>query len=208
VATEIIRPGITEREVSRRVRFASEVLGGEGESFPNIIASGPNSSIPHHHPGDRVLQRGDVVTVDLGAIVDGYCSDLTRNFFIGPPSPELERVYTTVLEANNAAIAAIRPGMTGQEADAVARAIINAAGYGDYFGHGLGHGVGLEIHEAPRLSPLADDTPLAAGHIVTIEPGVYIPDLGGVRIEDYAVVTEVGAEVLSRYPKHLAVLDV
>lgn len=206
-AFSLLRPGTRERDISRAIRFSSEELGGSGESFANIVASGPNSSVPHHHPGERLLAPGDAVTVDLGGIVDGYCSDLTRNPFLGKPVPELERVYNVVLEANLAAVAAIRPGMTGVEVDAVARDIIETAGYGAYFGHGLGHGVGLEIHENPRLSPQAGDSPLVAGNIVTIEPGIYIPGLGGVRIEDYILLGEEGAEVLSTFPRELTVLD-
>lgn len=207
-AFSLLRPGASERDISRAIRFSSEELGGEGESFSNIVASGPNSSVPHHHPGGRLLAEGDAVTVDLGGIVEGYCSDLTRNPFLGRPAKELERVYQVVLEANQAAIAAIRPGMTGVEVDAIAREIIDTAGFGAYFGHGLGHGVGLEIHEAPRLSPMADDTPLVEGNVVTIEPGVYIPGLGGVRIEDYILLGRDGAEVLSSFPRELTVLDV
>ncbi|MCC5875886.1 MAG: aminopeptidase P family protein [Candidatus Sumerlaeia bacterium] len=207
-AFSLLRPGASEQDISRAIRFSSEELGGEGESFSNIVASGTNSSVPHHHPGPRLLAEGDAVTVDLGGIVDGYCSDLTRNPFLGHVPKEMERVYQVVLEANEAAIAAIRPGMTGVEVDAIAREIIDTAGYGAYFGHGLGHGVGLEIHEGPRLSPMADDTPLVAGNVVTIEPGVYIPGLGGVRIEDYILLGENGAEILSRFPRELAVLDV
>lgn len=206
LAQEHARPGTTERELSRRIRFAAEELGGSGESFPNIVASGPNTSRPHHHPGDRALCRGDVLTIDLGGIVDGYCSDLTRSPFLGSVDAELEKIHATVLRANEAAIAAIRPGMTGAEVDAVAREVIDSAGYGQYFGHGLGHGVGLEIHEAPRLSPSADSTPLEPGNVVTIEPGIYVPGLGGVRIEDYVLLTTGGADVLSRSPKDLRVL--
>lgn len=206
LAQERARPGVTERELSRLIRFSSEELGGSGESFPNIVASGPNSSVPHHHPGARTLAAGDALTLDMGAIVEGYCSDLTRNPFIGSVSPELEKVYATVLRANEAAISAIRPGMTGPEVDAIARDVIDSAGYGAYFGHGLGHGVGLEIHEAPRLSPSADSHRLEAGNIVTIEPGIYVPGLGGVRIEDYVLLTEGGAEVLSKAPRDLCVL--
>ena len=205
-AMERARPGVVEKDLSRAIRFSSEELGGDGESFPNIIASGPNSSSPHHHPGVRALAAGDALTIDLGGVVDGYCSDLTRNPFIGKPVAELEKIYNLVLEANRAAIDAIRPGMTGIEIDAIAREIIEKAGYGTYFGHGLGHGVGLEIHEAPRLSPMAKSTRLMAGNIVTIEPGIYVPGLGGVRIEDYVLLTDQGAEVLSASPKELRVL--
>lgn len=203
-----IAPGITEREISRRLRVAVEELGGERESFSNIVASGPNASRPHHHPGDRPLAEGDVVTVDLGAVFEGYCSDLTRNFFLGNPDPRLEEIYYVCREANEKAIAAIRPGMTGPEVDAVAREVIAAAGYGEYFGHGLGHGVGLEIHESPRLSPAGGRYLLQEGNIVTIEPGIYLPGVGGVRIEDYVLLNEDGAEVLSRFPKDMRIIPV
>ncbi len=205
-AMALLVTGADERTISRRIRFLSEELGGEGESFPNIVASGRNSSRPHHQPGRRKLRAGDPVTIDLGAIVDGYCSDLTRTPVLGRVSRRFEKIYEVCLGANQAAIKAIRPGLTGREVDAVAREFIATAGYGEYFGHGLGHGVGIDIHEEPRLSPRANDYRLEAGNVVTIEPGIYIPGFGGVRIEDYLVLEPNGARILSRAPKSLAVL--
>ncbi|CAN5271821.1 Xaa-Pro peptidase family protein [soil metagenome] len=203
-----LKVGAREDDISRGIRNSSEELGGEGESFPCIVASGANSSRPHHHGGARKLKRGDVVTVDLGGIVDGYCSDLTRTVALGAASKTFQRIYEVCLAANEAAIAKLRPGMTGVEVDQIARQVIENAGYGEYFGHGLGHGVGLEIHEAPTLSPRATDYKLRPGNIVTIEPGIYIPGDCGVRIEDYAVITARGCEVLSRAPKQLQVLSI
>ena len=205
-AMTLLKPGTTELVISQSVRFQAERLGASAESFRNIIASGPNSSRPHHHPGRRKLRKGDPVTVDLGVIYEGYCSDLTRTPVLGKPSRKFEEIYYVCLAANQEAIKAIRPGMTGAEADQVARNVIEEAGYGEYFGHGLGHGVGLQIHEEPRLSPRATKYALEPGNIVTIEPGIYLPGVGGVRIEDYAVVTERGAQVLSRSPKQLRII--
>lgn len=206
-ALTLLKPGVVESDVSRKIRFASEELGGEGESFSNIVASGPNSSRPHHRGGSRKMKVGDPVTVDLGALKDGYCSDLTRTPVIGKVSKKFEEIYNVCLAANEAAIKAAKPGMTGIELDEVAREVIRTAGYEAEFGHGLGHGVGLEIHEAPTLSPRADKKfKLEAGNIVTIEPGIYIPGFGGVRIEDYILLIDKGSQVLSKAPKHLQVL--
>ena len=205
VAQLYARAGVTEKELSRRIRFASEELGGSGESFSNIVASGPNSSKPHHKPSDRQFQSGDFLTLDLGAIFEGYCSDLTRNPVIGKPSAELERMYAVCLEAQEAAVAACKAGKTGKELDTLAREIITERGYGEYFVHGLGHGVGLEIHENPRLSQSSVDT-LMAGDIVTVEPGIYVPGVGGVRIEDLLLVREDDSLVLSHSPKRFTVL--
>ncbi len=205
LAMENLKPGITEWQLSKIIRRGSEDLGGEGESFENIVASGTNSSRPHHRGSTRKIRVGDMVTVDLGGIVDGYCSDLTRAVMVGKNNKKFEEIYNVCLAANEAAIKGIRPGMTSKEADALARDVIKSAGFGEYFGHGLGHGVGLEIHEGPRLSPEGKHI-LAPGHIITIEPGIYIPGFGGVRIEDYAVVTDKGVKVLSKSPKNYTVL--
>ncbi|MDX2175604.1 MAG: Xaa-Pro peptidase family protein [Candidatus Sumerlaeia bacterium] len=205
LAVETARAGMPESELSKAIRRASEDLGGTGESFENIVASGPNSSSPHHTPGKRKLKSGDPVTVDLGGVVEGYCSDLTRTFAIGKASKKFTEIYGVCLEANEAAIAGIRPGMTGKEADALARNAIEKAGFGEYFGHSLGHGVGIEIHEQPRLATTSADI-LEPGMVITIEPGIYIPGVGGVRIEDLAVVTAKGVAVLSKTPKNLLVV--
>lgn len=203
-----LRVGITELEVARGIRFSSETLGGEGESFECIVASGPNSSRPHHRGGPRKLRKGDPITLDLGGRYGGYCSDLTRNAVLGKVDPEYQKIYDICLASNEAGIKAVRAGVTGVEVDAIAREVIERAGYGQYFGHGLGHGVGLEIHEDPRLSKRATDYKLEPGNIVTIEPGIYLPGKFGVRIEDYALVTEKGCEVLSRAPKQLQIIPV
>lgn len=203
-----LQPGLSELQLSQFVRRNAEDLGGEKESFENIIAFGPNSSRPHHHPGPRKLKVGDVVTVDLGVLYQGYCSDLTRTVAVGKAAKWFEDIYDATLRANEAALREIRPGMTGVEGDAIAREVINQAGYGEYFGHGLGHSVGLEIHEDPRLSPRANNYKLRPGNIVTIEPGIYIPGKGGVRIEDYALITEKGCVALSKAPKQLRVIPV
>ncbi len=205
LALKSLRVGMTELELSRIIRRGAEDLGGEEESFKNIVASGPNASKPHHRGSNRRIRRGDMVTIDLGGVYKGYCSDLTRTVCVGPPGKRFEHIYNVCLAANEAAIRGIRPGMRGEEADALAREVIVRAGLGEYFGHGLGHGVGLEIHEAPRLS-MESKAVLKPGHIVTIEPGIYIPGFGGVRIEDYALVTEKGCRVLSKSPKDLTVL--
>ncbi len=209
LALEQARPGLREDLLSRKIRFAAEELGGEGESFPNIVASGPNSSRPHHQPSARRLRKGEPLKVDLGGVYKGYCSDITRTPVLGGSAPAgFEEIYEVCLQANQAAVKGLRPGMTGAEVDAIAREVIAEAGYGEYFGHGLGHGVGLEIHEAPTLGPRATKQRLEAGNVVTIEPGIYIPGRYGVRIEDYCVVTEEGAKVLSRFPRKLQVIPV
>lgn len=205
-AIGLLAPGITEAGLSQSVRFHAEILGGSGESFSNIIGGGPNTSRPHHHPGTRRFRKNEPVTIDLGVIHDGYCSDLTRTPVLGKPSAKFARIYEVCLAANEAAIKGLRPGMTGVEVDKIARDVITEAGFGQYFGHGLGHGVGLEIHEEPRLSPRAGDYKLEPGNIVTIEPGIYLPGECGVRIEDYAVVTKSGAQVLSKSPKGLRLI--
>lgn len=197
--------GTTEADLSRRIRQAAEDLGGQGESFTNIVASGPNSSRPHHKPSDRALQPGDFLTVDLGAVYQGYCSDLTRNPVIGKASSQLETMYAVCLEAQQAGVKACRAGKTGKEVDSEVREIIERKGFGEYFVHGTGHGVGLEIHESPRLSQSSGDT-LQAGNIVTVEPGIYIPGVGGVRIEDLLLVTDAEPLVLSHSPKNFTVL--
>ncbi|MCL6581793.1 MAG: Xaa-Pro peptidase family protein [Firmicutes bacterium] len=201
----LIRPGIAERDIALEVEYRMRKLGADGAAFPTIVASGPRAALPHGRASDKTLAAGELVTVDMGAVVRGYCSDLTRTFIIGPLGAEEERVYRLVLEAQEKALAAIRPGMTGREADAVARDVIVAAGHGEHFGHGLGHAVGLAVHESPRLSPTSDRV-LEAGHVVTVEPGVYVSGWGGVRIEDLVVLRAGEVEVLSRFPKKLMVL--
>ncbi|MBI1289967.1 M24 family metallopeptidase [bacterium] len=205
-AIDRIKVGMTEKELSRTIRILMEELGGERESFSNIVASGPNSSHPHHQAEARRFRKGEPITIDLGGIVGGYCSDLTRTPVLGKPTDQFVRIYDVTLEAQQAAIAALKPGMNGRDVDAIARNVITEAGFGEFFGHGLGHGVGLEIHENPRLSPRAGDYLLEPGNIVTVEPGIYIPGECGVRIEDYVLITEDGCEVLSKSPRRLRII--
>lgn len=197
-----IRSGQSESSIAARLEMEMKLRGASGPSFQTIVAGRANSSKPHAVPGATKTMRGQSLLIDFGAKVGGYCSDLTRTFALGRWPKELGAIYEVVLEAQLAAIAAIRPGVTGREVDAVARGIIEEAGYGPRFGHGLGHGIGLNIHEDPRLSKLSDDV-LEAGMVVTVEPGVYIPGLGGVRIEDDILITERGTRVLSTLPKDL-----
>jgi Xaa-Pro aminopeptidase len=198
--------GRSEREIAWRLRELLHAHGADELSFETIVASGVNGALPHAHPTDRIVERGTLVTIDWGVRIDGYCSDCTRTISTGSLPPELRRAYDVCLEAQKRACANIKAGLTGVEADALAREPITAAGFGDSFGHGLGHGVGLAVHEAPRLSTESTDT-LEVGHIVTIEPGIYLTGLGGVRIEDLAVVREDGVELLTAFPKELIELS-
>lgn len=192
--------GRTERDVALAAEARMRELGAEDPSFPAIVASGPNGALPHAVPGDRVIGAGEYVTIDMGAIVDGYCSDCTRTLVEGDPDPAQKQVYDLVLASQLAALDAIRPGAHGREVDAISREPIAEAGYGERYGHGLGHGVGIEVHEPPRLSKRSDDT-LLVGDVVTVEPGIYIPGEYGVRIEDLVVVAEDGYRNLSSRPK-------
>jgi Xaa-Pro aminopeptidase len=195
--------GRSERELAWRLRQLMHAHGVDELSFDTAIAAGANGSKPHADPGEAIVGEHTLVVADFGARVDGYCSDCTRTVSTGKNlSKELRRAYDVCLEAQLAACDGIRPGITGHEADAIARTIIADAGYGDEFGHGLGHGVGLEIHEAPRLARESEDV-LEPGNIVTIEPGIYLAGVGGVRIEDLAVVRENGVQLLTSFPKEL-----
>jgi Xaa-Pro aminopeptidase len=197
--------GKTEREVADY--FEAKVRGFGGTlSFDTIVAAGPNGAQPHAEPGPRVIERGELVVFDMGAKLDGYCSDGTRTYATGDPGEEGRAVYETVLAAQLASLEAIRPGETGEDVDKVARRVIDDAGHGEHFGHGLGHGVGLDIHEGPRLSLRSDDV-LAENEVVTVEPGIYLAGNLGVRIEDLVVVTADGIENLSSLPKDLTVVD-
>lgn len=199
--------GRTEREVALDLEFEIRRQGAEGVAFEFIVVSGANSSLPHGVPGDKKIEKGDFITMDFGAKVDGYCSDMTRTVIVGEPNDRQREIYNTVLKAQLASLATIAPDVLCRDADAAARDVITAAGYGDRFGHGTGHGVGVQIHEQPRLSPAAPaDMRLAVGHLVTVEPGIYIPGEGGVRIEDMAVVTPDGCENLTKSPKELIIL--
>lgn len=197
--------GRTEREVARAATARIRELGAE-PSFPAIVAAGENGALPHAEPGEREIRSGDLVVWDMGALLDGYCSDCTRTYATGEPGDEAREVYGLVHEAQAAALEAVKPGVSGKEADAIARKVIKAAGHGDHFGHGLGHGVGLEVHEGPRLSTTSEDE-VREGNVVTVEPGVYVPGSFGVRIEDLVVLERNGVRNLSGLPKELTLVD-
>jgi Xaa-Pro aminopeptidase len=197
--------GRTEREVARAAEARIRELGAD-PSFPAIVAAGPNGALPHAEPGERQIEPGELVVFDMGARLDGYCSDGTRTFATGDPGEEARAVYEAVREAQAAALGAVKGGAEGEAVDAVARKVIDDAGHGDRFGHGLGHGVGLEVHEAPRVSPRSEDV-LEPGEVVTIEPGIYLPGKLGVRIEDLVVVTDDGHRNLSALPKELQLVE-
>jgi Xaa-Pro aminopeptidase len=199
--------GRTERDVAIELELRMRRLGAQAPSFPSIVASGEHGALPHAEPRDVAIERGVLVTIDWGAYLDGYCSDCTRTYATGPLFEEAQATYELVLSAQEAALAAVHTGVSGREVDGVARAIIEEAGHAEHFGHGVGHGVGMEIHEVPRLSRTASDEPLRAGNVVTVEPGVYIPERLGVRIEDLAVVSDNGAERLTSLPKELTTVE-
>jgi Xaa-Pro aminopeptidase len=200
-----LRPGMTEKQVARMVEIYL-LEHADGSSFPSIVASGPNASIPHAVPSDRVISAGEGIKIDIGARWRGYCSDMTRTVCLGQPrDAKLVELHALVLEAQEHAEQHVRPGMTGREGDALARDVIARAGFGDSFTHGLGHGIGLEVHEPPSLSQLRGQQPLEPGMVFSVEPGVYLPGWGGVRIEDLVVLEEGGARVLCHSPKTLIV---
>jgi len=201
-----LRPGRTERQVARDLEWAMFEHGAEAVSFETIVATGAHSAVPHHRPTDAVLASGDFVKIDFGAVVGGYHSDMTRTFVLGSASDWQREVYELVAEAQRAGSKALLPGVQAAEVDAASRSVIEAAGHGDLFVHGLGHGVGLRIHEAPGIAKNAPGT-LLTGVAVTVEPGVYFPGRGGVRIEDTLVVREGGPELLTRTSKDLTVVD-
>jgi len=200
-----IKPGVTERQVANELEFMMRSLGATSSSFDTIVASGPRSALPHGVATDKKIQSGELVTLDFGAYYQGYCSDITRTIAVGKPDPKLEEIYAIVLKAQLNGIQKIKPGMSGKEADALTRDIIGEAGYAQYFGHGTGHGIGLEIHEGPTLSPRGEKI-LQPGMVVTVEPGIYLPGVGGVRIEDDVVITEQGCEVITSSPKEFIIL--
>ncbi len=203
----LLQPGRTEREIALELDYAMLRLGAEKLSFQTIVVSGENSSLPHGVPGSRTLRDGDMITLDFGAVVEGYHSDMTRTFALGHCADAQRNVYETVLRAQQAGLAALRPGVECKAADEAARSVIREAGFGDFFGHGTGHGVGVEIHERPNLSPLSRET-LAEGDVVTVEPGIYLPGRFGVRIEDMVQITADGYSNFTRAPKELTVLPV
>ncbi len=203
-----ITPGRTEKEVALDFEFCMRRGGAERLAFPLIAVSGARSALPHGSPTDKEIADGDFVTFDYGVRLAGYCSDATRTVIVGKATDEQRKVYDAVRRAQEAAVEAVAPGITGRELDSIAREIIEEAGYGEYFGHGLGHGVGMAVHEGPSLSQRRGDTTLEPGMVVTVEPGIYIPRWGGVRIEDLAVVTDSGCEILTSIGKSLVVLGV
>lgn len=200
-----IREGMTEKELAAELIYCLYKNGGEGLSFDPIVVSGPNTSMPHGVPGDRRLQKGDFITMDFGVLYQGYCSDMTRTVALGYATEEMQKVYNTVLQAQLAGIAASKAGVTGKEVDAAARNVITNAGYGEYFGHSYGHGLGLEIHEAPNCSPKSD-VHIPEHAVCSAEPGIYIPDQFGVRIEDVVIFEENGCTNITHSPKELIIL--
>src|ERR1700691_4963409 len=208
--SEVLEEGLlgrTEREVAIELELRMRRLGAQAPSFPSIVASAEHGALPHAEPRDVEIAAGVLVTIDWGAYLDGYCSDCTRTYATGKLSADAVEAYELVLSAQEAGLQAVRSGISGREVDEVARTIIDNAGHGEHFGHGLGHGVGMEIHEAPRLSRTAPEEPLRAGNIVTVEPGVYVPGSLGVRIEDLVLVDDSGGERLTSLPKQLITLD-
>lgn len=200
-----LRPGVSEREIAARLIYWMLHFGAENVSFDPIVVSGANGSMPHGVPGDKLLREGEFVTMDFGCKYRGYCSDMTRTVALGHVSDEMAAVYGVVLEAQKAGIAAAKSGITGREVDGAARGVIEKNGYGEYFGHSFGHGVGIEIHEAPNLSPLNEKL-LPSGAVVSAEPGIYIPGKFGLRIEDVIVLRDDGCEDITNAPKELLIL--
>ena len=195
-----ITAGMTEREVAWRMEMAMRDFGADGISFDTIVASGPNGAMAHHRPSDRAIQAGEPIVIDMGAIVEGYCSDITRTVVVGEPDETFHKIYDIVLGAQLTAINTVKPGMTGEDCDDLSRTVIAEAGYGDNFGHSLGHGVGLAVHENPRVSPRSPDK-LEPNMVFTVEPGIYLTGWGGIRIEDIVVLGDDGAKVLSKAGK-------
>jgi Xaa-Pro aminopeptidase len=195
-----VAAGMTEAEIALELEFIMRKAGAEKVAFDLIVASGENSALPHHRAGNRKIKQGDLLLFDIGVRVGGYCSDLTRVFAVGTITAQAQEIYNIVLTANQTGIAAAAAGKSGKEVDKLARDVIAAAGYKDHFGHGLGHGLGIDVHEQPRLSQLSTDI-LKEGMVVTVEPGIYLPGFGGVRIEDDILISSNGCEVLTSFPK-------
>lgn len=202
---QYIRPGLTELAVSNELEFFMRKQGAASSSFDTIVASGHRGALPHGVASDKVIEKGELVTLDYGAYYNGYVSDITRTVAVGAPSDELKGIYDIVLEAQLRGMAGIKPGMIGKEADALTRNFISEKGFGEYFGHSTGHGIGLEVHEGPALS-IRSDTILEPGMVVTVEPGIYVPGVGGVRIEDDVIITIEGNESLTHSTKELIIL--
>jgi Xaa-Pro aminopeptidase len=201
----LLKPGVTELDIAAEISYRQRRHGATGDSFEPIVASGDRGALPHGRATDRRIRKGELVTMDFGCVVDGYCSDLTRTVAVGRPAQDQRLAYAIVLEAQAAAIDAARPGMLGRDLDTVARTHIGRAGYGKHFNHSLGHGIGLRIHERPRISVASRDR-LRQGNVITIEPGVYVPGRWGLRIEDDVLITASGCTVLTASPKHLIIL--
>ena len=201
-----IKPGVTEKQIALELDFYMLSHGAEALSFETIAVTGKKTSMPHGVPDDTVVESGDFITMDFGAVYKGYHSDMTRTVAVGSVSDEQRKIYENVLQAQKSALSLLRAGEACQKADAAARDIISNAGYGKFFGHGTGHGVGVEIHEEPNLSPNYE-SPLKVGNVVTVEPGIYLPGKFGVRIEDMALITEDGYENLTKTPKELIVIE-
>ena len=197
-----IKEGMTEREVAAILEHEMRACGADGTSFDTIVAFGAGAAVPHHETGDTKLKFGDEILIDFGCKTQGYCSDMTRTVVIGSASEKQREIYDTVLKAQETALLGIRPGMKGSQIDAMARDVITDAGYGKYFGHALGHSVGLEIHESPNFSP-REETVIKPGMVITVEPGIYIEGIGGVRIEDVVIITEDGCENITHSTKKL-----
>jgi Xaa-Pro aminopeptidase len=202
---QFIRLGVSELDVSNELEFFMRKEGATSSSFDTIVASGHRSALPHGVATDKIIEKGDLVTLDFGAYYQGYVSDITRTIAVGEPDEKLKEIYDIVYEAQKRGVASIKPGMSGKEADALTRDYITEKGYGEYFGHSTGHGIGLEVHEGPNLS-LKSDIVLEPGMVVTVEPGIYIPGLGGVRIEDDTLITSKGNETLTHSTKELIIL--
>jgi len=200
-----LRTGVPEQEIAFELEFFMRKSGASGKSFETIVASGVRSAMPHGVASDKLIGTDEFVTMDFGAVNKGYCSDLTRTVFIGQPTPKHKELYDIVLEAQLTALEGLRSGITGREGDALARDVIAKYGYGDYFGHGTGHCVGLDIHESPRLSK-TEGTVLESGMVITVEPGIYIPGFGGVRIEDMVVITDRGCSIMTKSRKDFILL--
>lgn len=200
-----IQPGLTEKQLQAELVYSLLKNGADNLAFEPIVVSGPNTSMPHGVPGERVVQEGDFITMDFGALYQGYCADMTRTVAVGYATEEMEKVYNTVLQAQEAAIAATKAGMTGKEIDAVARQIITDAGYGTYFGHGYGHCLGMEVHEAPNCNP-GGNVVMESGMVSSAEPGIYLPGKFGVRIEDVVIFTADGCENITKSPKNLIII--
>jgi Xaa-Pro aminopeptidase len=202
---KLINDRITEKDLALELEYRMRKKGADGISFDLITISGKKTSMPHGVPGDRKIQKGDFITMDFGVIYQGYCSDMTRTVALGHATEEMKKVYDTVLQAQLAGIAATKAGVTGKQIDAAARQVITDAGYGDYFGHGYGHSLGMEVHESPNCNPKGE-TPMAENMVTSAEPGIYLPGKFGVRIEDVVVFTKDGCEILTASPKNLIII--